>query len=65
MENGPWPASADDIPDHISIQLGIDLFAKANPSALTTDSLLRSISAVPVPWGRGRDHAKELHKCLR
>jgi hypothetical protein len=62
-ENGPWPASADDVPDHISIQLGIDLFAETKPHALTADSLLRKVSAVPVPWGKGQDVAKRLHRC--
>ena len=64
-ENGPWPASADDIPDHISIQLGIDLFARVIPGALTTDLLLGSVAASPVPWGKGQDHAKEMHRCAR
>ena len=27
-ENGAWPASADDIPDHISIKLGVDLYSE-------------------------------------
>jgi hypothetical protein len=65
VENGPWPASADDIPDNISVRLGIDLFATAKPGTLTTRLLLRSIAAVPLPWGKGQDHAKELHRCSR
>ena len=33
VENG-WPANADDIPDNISVRLGIDLFATAKPGTL-------------------------------
>jgi hypothetical protein len=43
-QNGSWPSSADDIPDHISTQLGIDLYATIKPAALTTDLLLRRIT---------------------
>ncbi|WP_322095524.1 polymorphic toxin type 44 domain-containing protein [Paraburkholderia bannensis] len=64
-QNGSWPSSADDIPDHISIQLGIDLYATVKPDALTADLLLRKIAAVPLPWGQGRDHAKRPHQCPR
>lgn len=62
-QNGTWPSSADDVPDHISIQLGIDLYACAKPNELTTDLLLRKISAVPMPWGAGDAAAKRPHKC--
>lgn len=62
-ENGTWPSSADDVPDHISIQLGIDLYASAKPNELTTDLLLRKISAVPMPWGAGDAAAKRPHQC--
>lgn len=64
-ENGPWPASADDVPDHISIMLGIDLYKEVRPAKLTVDRLLRKISSVPAPWGKGDDKAKELHQCHR
>lgn len=64
-QNGSWPSSADDVPDHISIQLGIDLYAAAKPDALTTDLLLRKIAAVPMPWGEGNDAAKRPHQCTR
>lgn len=64
-QNGAWPASADDIPDHISIQLGTDLYSEVKPSALTTDILLQKLAAVPIPWGDGADGAKELHDCDR
>ncbi|MFD4836423.1 polymorphic toxin type 44 domain-containing protein [Achromobacter sp. NPDC058515] len=63
--NGPWPASADDVPDHISIKLGCDLYTAAKPHELTTAILLQWISAVPVPWGIGEDKAKEPHNCNR
>jgi hypothetical protein len=64
-QNGAWPNSADDVPDHISIQLGIDLYAAAKPDALTADLLLRKIAAVPMPWGVGADAAKRPHQCSR
>ncbi|MFM0737754.1 polymorphic toxin type 44 domain-containing protein [Paraburkholderia xenovorans] len=65
QQNGSWPASADDVPDHISIQLGIDLYAAAKPDALTTELLLDRIAAVPMPWGAGEDAAKRPHQCTR
>ncbi|MEN5160525.1 polymorphic toxin type 44 domain-containing protein [Achromobacter spanius] len=64
-ENGPWPASADDVPDHISIKLGTDLYEDVKPIALTVEILLQRLAAVPLPWGRGEDHAKEPHDCDR
>jgi len=30
-ENGARPASADDVPDHISIRLGCDLYRQVKP----------------------------------
>ncbi|MFD4836770.1 polymorphic toxin type 44 domain-containing protein [Achromobacter sp. NPDC058515] len=63
--NGPWPASADDVPDHISIKLGCDLFVAAKPHELTVDLLLQRISAIPLPWGLGEDKAKRPHNCHR
>lgn len=64
-ENGAWPASADDRPDHISIQLGCDLYAAFKPPALTPDILLEAIEAVPLPWGNGQGQAKISHQCYR
>lgn len=64
-QNGPWPASADDLPDHISIKLGTDLFEAVKPHALTVGILLHRLAAVPLPWGQGDHHAKEQHKCDR
>ncbi|MNK46905.1 PAAR motif protein [compost metagenome] len=64
-ENGSWPASADDVPDHISIKLGTDLYLQVKPNALTAGILLERIAAVPAPWGKGGDKAKELHDCNR
>lgn len=64
-QNGPWPASADDVTDHISIRLGTDLYEQAKPHELTVDLLLQRISAVPLPWGYGKDVAKEPHTCRR
>ncbi|MDH0091216.1 polymorphic toxin type 44 domain-containing protein [Achromobacter mucicolens] len=64
-ENGPWPARADDVPDHISIKLGADLYSDVKPHALTVEILLERIEAVPLPWGKGRDKAKEAHNCNR
>ena len=63
--NGPWPASADDVTDHISIKLGIDLYAAIKPHELTAEILLQHVSAVPIPWGHGKDVAKEPHTCRR
>lgn len=63
--NGSWPASADDVPDHISIKLGCDLYTQAQPHQLTAAMLLQTIEAVPLPWGVGGDKAKEFHKCNR
>lgn len=62
-ENGPWPASADDVPDHMSIKLGTELYEQVKPHALTVGILLELIAAVPVPWGKGKDRAKRLHDC--
>lgn len=62
-ENGSWPASADDVPDHMSIKLGTDLYEQAQPHALTVGILLACVAAVPVPWGKGHDGAKKLHDC--
>ena len=64
-ENGSWPASADDRPDHISIKLGCDLYAVTKPHELTRDVLLQTIAAAPLPWGAGGDKAKKLHVCGR
>ncbi|MGV2861594.1 polymorphic toxin type 44 domain-containing protein [Achromobacter sp. ESBL13] len=63
--NGTWPASADDVPDHISIKLGCDLYAASKPHELTSATLLERISAVPLPWGIAEHRAKELHECSR
>lgn len=64
-ENGSFPASADDVQDHISIKLGIDLYNAVKPDKLTPDILLRNIATVPVPWGQddGEDHGKKRHRC--
>lgn len=64
-ENGAWPASADDRPDHISIRLGCDLYAAVKPHALTHKILLETIEAVPLPWGNGEDRSKDVHQCDR
>jgi len=64
-ENGNWPASADDRPDHISIQLECDLYTDVKPHALTPDILLGTVEAVPLPWGNSRGSSKELHDCER
>ncbi|MEN5167427.1 polymorphic toxin type 44 domain-containing protein [Achromobacter kerstersii] len=64
-ENGPWPASADDVPDHISILLGCELYAAAKPHELNAITLLQRIAAVPLPWGVGNHWAKERHNCDR
>ena len=62
-EQGSWPASADDVPDHISIKLGTELYGEVKPHALTVERLLHGIAAVPAPWGAGRDRAKRVHDC--
>lgn len=64
-ENGAWPASADDVPDHISIKLGCNLYRQAKPHELTTSTLLQAVDAVPLPWGNARHQAKANHKCGR
>lgn len=64
-ENGPWPASADDVPDHVSIKLGCNLYDRAKPHELTTATLLQFIESVPLPWGNDEHHAKEIHNCDR
>ncbi|HAP26781.1 MAG TPA: hypothetical protein DCR74_14425 [Achromobacter sp.] len=64
-ENGAWPASADDVPDHISIKLGCDLYRQVKPHELTTATLLQVVEAVPIPWGNARNQAKDIHRCVR
>jgi hypothetical protein len=62
-ENGNWANALDDIPDHISIKLGVALYKQAKPAALTVALLLKAIAGVPVPWGTGDDIAKRPHQC--
>lgn len=64
-ENGSWPASSDDVPDHISIKLGCNLYGQTKPHELTTATLLQVVEAVPLPWGNDAHHAKEIHDCDR
>lgn len=65
-ENGAWPNSADDVQDHISIQLGIDLYRSAKPDTLSTELLLSEITSVALPWGSSGDNqAKRPHQCSR
>lgn len=64
-QNGTWPASSDDVPDQISIRLGTDLYLAVKPHSLTLGILLERIVAVPEPWGKGGDIAKEPHDCNR
>ncbi|WP_313625292.1 polymorphic toxin type 44 domain-containing protein [Achromobacter sp.] len=64
-ELGPWPASADDIQDHLSIKLGTDLYYDVPPHALTAEKLLERIVAVPLPWGAHGNRAKQRHACLQ
>ncbi|WP_263145646.1 polymorphic toxin type 44 domain-containing protein [Pseudomonas alcaligenes] len=62
-ENGEWPASADDTPDHISIKLGCRLYNEHKAGAMNAEALLVAISSVPAPWGSGGAQAKEIHQC--
>ncbi|MGO4400340.1 PAAR domain-containing protein [Achromobacter sp. PAB15] len=62
-EHGAWPASADDVPDHISITLGTSLYDEVKPHELTVDVLLEKIEAVALPWGAGKNQAKRRHRC--
>lgn len=62
-ENGTWPASADDVPDHISIKLGGDLYDRHQAGSMTAGILLSAISSIPAPWGTKKNNAKELHVC--
>lgn len=61
--NGPWPKSADDAQDNISIRLGVDLVPIAPPGSLTTDILLQRLEDEPLPWGESPKGAKRLHVC--
>jgi hypothetical protein len=63
-ENGNWANALDDIPDHISIKLGVTLYTQTKPAALTTPILLKAIVGVPMPWGSGNDVAKQPHECF-
>lgn len=62
-ENGAWANTFDDIPDHISIKLGAQLYRRTRPAALTTAVLLKTIANVPTPWGAGKNIAKRPHEC--
>ncbi|HWL27825.1 MAG TPA: polymorphic toxin type 44 domain-containing protein [Burkholderiaceae bacterium] len=62
-ELGPWPASADDVPDHLSIKLGTDLYYQVMPHALKVETLLQKIAAVPLPWGAHGRRSKRVHAC--
>ena len=62
-ENGAWANTFDDIPDHISIKLGTQLYRQARPAALTVAILLKAIAGVPTPWGAGANVAKRPHEC--
>lgn len=62
-ENGAWPNTLDDIPDHISIKLGVDLYHQTKPAALTLAILLRAVVSVPMPWGTESNKAKRPHEC--
>lgn len=62
-ENGAFANKFDDIPDHISIKVGADLYARAKPDVLTVSILLKTIAGVPIPWGKGLDRAKRPHEC--
>lgn len=59
----PWPATADDIQDHLSIKLGTDLYYDVAPHALTVEILLERIVAVPLPWVARGHRAKQRHFC--
>ncbi|NHZ78995.1 hypothetical protein F2P44_06855 [Massilia sp. CCM 8695] len=62
-ENGAWANTFDDIPDHISIKLGVTLYQQTKPAALTVAVLLKAIAGVPMPWGKGINVAKRVHEC--
>jgi len=62
-QNGAWANTLDDIPDHISIKLGANLYRQAGPAALTVALLLKAIVSVPIPWGVADDIAKRPHQC--
>ena len=62
-ENGAWANTLDDIPDHISIKLGANLYQQTKPAALTVALLLKAIVRVPTPWGAGINVAKRVHQC--
>ncbi|WUR10968.1 polymorphic toxin type 44 domain-containing protein [[Empedobacter] haloabium] len=61
--NGAWANQFDDIPDHISIKLGAQLYRRVKPAALTAAILLKAIAEVAVPWGTASNYAKRPHKC--
>lgn len=64
-ENGKFLNNFDDIPDHISIKVGADLYAQTKPGALTLSILLKAIVNVPMPWGKIPDRAKRPHECQK
>ncbi|AXA90612.1 polymorphic toxin type 44 domain-containing protein [Massilia sp. YMA4] len=64
-ENGAWANRFDDIPDHISIKLGVQLYRQAKPAALTVAALLKLIAGVPIPWGTPENKAKRPHQCVQ
>ena len=58
------PSNAfDDIPDQISIMLGIELAQEKTPSELSVHHLIEKIENVPLPWGKNGASAKRKHQC--
>lgn len=64
-ENGAWANRFDDVPDHISIKMGVRLHQQTKPAALTVAILLKLIAGVPIPWGTPSNKAKRPHECPR
>jgi hypothetical protein len=62
-ENGAWANRFDDIPDHISIKLGAQLYRQIKPGALTVAIVLKTIAGVPIPWVTREEKAKRPHEC--
>lgn len=64
-ENGAWANTFDDVPDHISIKVGVDLYTRFKPAVLTASLLLKTIVNVPIPWGVVGAIAKRKHECQK
>ena len=63
-ENGAIYNRFDDIPDQISIKIGIELAKEKKPINLMVSDLIIKLEQVPLPWGKGASKAKRIYECL-